>query len=336
MFEKDQNVLVRPTVQTKKAIKDLEEYCISNSLPKPVFQREKLNNWEVLAKIGSYEAKGSNTKLSTAKRDAANFLLTQLKGLETETEKEKLSQENIQTTTKEQSIKILEDYCLSNSLPKPVFQDKLNVHWEVHAKVGSYEAKGTGKHSIAERDAAINLLIKLEQTKLETEIRTEKLMKDQNLLDTPNIKAKKSNKDIQQKIHQIQQQMQEQNSTENLKKVLGFESEACKEPNTQIPAKKSAENLNPSLIKKGSWIWIEGLQGAKDLNGKLGQIVKFNKDKQRYEVFIPDSNGFNSRDFLPAKSMLDKIHIPSQIEFIRKIFRQEDESSLIGKKIFPF
>ena len=87
-------------------------------------------------------------------------------------------------------------------------------------------------------------------------------------------------------------------------------------------------------MKEGSWIWIEGLQGAKDLNGKLGQIVKFNKNKQRYEVFIPDSNGFNSRDFLPAKSFMDQIHSVSQIEFIRNIFRQEDESSLIGKKTF--
>ena len=62
------------------------------------------------------------------------------------------------------------------------------------------------------------------------------------------------------------------------------------------------ETIKQKFMKEGSWIWIEGLQGAKDLNGKLGQIVKFNKNKQRYEVFIPDGNGFNSRDFLPAKS----------------------------------
>ena len=106
------------------------------------------------------------------------------------------------------------------------------------------------------------------------------------------------------------------------------------QPNVQIPATKTTDNINSSLLKEGSWIWIEGLQGAKDLNGKLGQIVKFNKNKQRYEVFIPDSNGFNSRDFLPAKSFMDQIQSVSQIEYIRNIFRQEDESSLIGKKTF--
>ena len=274
MDENDKNVLVTPTVQTEKAnketmgslIKTLEDYCLSNSLPKPVFQTNciKSKNHEVLAKVGSYEAKGSG-KLYHAKRDAVNNLLSELKGLETKIQTEKLKKENIQI-----------------------------------------------------------------QANISTNNLNSSLMKDQNVLDTPNIKAKMSKEEIQQKILQMQQQMQEQNSTEN----LGFGSEACKEPNTQIPANKSTDNLNSSLMKQGSWIWIEGLQGAKDLNGKLGQIVKFNKDKQRYEVFIPDSNGFNSRDFLPAKSFLDKIHTVSQIEFIRKIFRQEDESSLIGEKTF--
>ena len=278
MDENDKNVLVTPTVQTEKAnketirslIKTLEDYCLSNSLPKPVFQTNciKSKNHEVLAKVGTYEAKGSG-KLSHAKRDAVNNLLSELKGLETKIQTEKLKKENIQI-----------------------------------------------------------------QANISTNNLNSSLMKDQNVLDTPNIKAKKSKEEIQQKILQMQQQMQEQNSTENLKKGLGFGSEACKEPNTQIPANKSTDNLNSSLMKQGSWIWIEGLQGAKDLNGKLGQIVKFNKDKQRYEVFIPDSNGFNSRDFLPAKSILDKIHTVSQIEFIHKIFRQEDESSLIGEKTF--
>ena len=260
-------------MQAKNSIKTLEEYCQNNSLPKPVFQTKKMENcrkYKVVAKVYNYEGTASG-KLSTAERDAANNLLTKLKGLETEIRMEKLSQENKQT---------LAEKSTNNLNPS--------------------------------------------------------LMKDENILTTPTIKAKKSQKEIEQTILQMQQQIQEQNSTENKKKVLGLRSEACKEePNTQIPAKKSTYNLNSSLMNEGSWIWIQGLQGAKDLNGKLGQIVKFNKDKQRYEVFIPDSNGFNSRDFLPAKSFLDQIYNFSQIEYIRKIFRQEDESSLIGNKTFP-
>ena len=425
MVEKDQNVLVTQTVQKEKvkketiemqaknSIKTLEEYCQSNSLPKPVFQKNKIKNWEVLAKVGSYEAK-ERGKLYTAERDAANNLLTKLKGLETKIQTEKIKKENIQ-------------------IPANRSTNNLNSS----------------------------------------------RMKDQNVLDTPTFKAKKSKKEIQQKILQMQQQMQEQNSTEshpkainndphsstnnstaqhysngtakqngqeeleklelegyalssllemypkinpgflnskfvefdgNLEKVTDYiqlhdfsqvsngqnvhkyeefesaldsdldpsiqqglfssfgENSTVKksinakgkwkkgqpkaadndpqpsasngtapkngQPNVQIPATKTTDNINSSLLKEGSWIWIEGLQGAKDLNGKLGQIVKFNKNKQRYEVFIPDSNGFNSRDFLPAKSFMDQIHSVSQIEFIRNIFRQEDESSLIGKKTF--
>ena len=85
---------------------------------------------------------------------------------------------------------------------------------------------------------------------------------------------------------------------------------------TQKETMKSLQKQK--FMKEGSWIWIGGLQGAKDLNGKLGEIVKFNKDKQRYEVFIPDIE----RDAF-SKSILD----------IRKVFRQEDESSLIGMKL---
>ena len=107
MVEKDQNVLVTQTVQKEKvkketiemqaknSIKTLEEYCQSNSLPKPVFQKNKIKNWEVLAKVGSYEAK-ERGKLYTAERDAANNLLTKLKGLETKIQTEKLQKENIQ------------------------------------------------------------------------------------------------------------------------------------------------------------------------------------------------------------------------------------------------
>ena len=62
-----------------------------------------------------------------------------------------------------------------------------------------------------------------------------------------------------------------------------------------------------SQFKKNDWIWIEGLQGAKDLNGKLGQIVKFNKEKHRYEVFIPDldCHKFN-KEFLSKAILPDK------------------------------
>ena len=91
MVKNDQNV--RVTKQAKKTkhqrrqavLITLEDYCLSNSLPKPVFQTKCVSNKnnEVLAKVGSYEAKGSG-RLSNAKRDAANNLLTKLRGLKTE------------------------------------------------------------------------------------------------------------------------------------------------------------------------------------------------------------------------------------------------------------
>ena len=72
-----------------------------------------------------------------------------------------------------------------------------------------------------------------------------------------------------------------------------------------------------SHFKKDDWIWIEGLQGAKDLNGKLGQIVKFNKEKQRYEVFIPD---LDSHKF--SKESLSKAILANKQDdlHIRKLF----------------
>ena len=87
MVENNQNI--RVTQQAKKPIyrivKTLEDYCLSNSLPKPVFQTKCVSskNHEVLAKVGSYEAKGSG-RLYSAKSSAANILLTKLRGLETE------------------------------------------------------------------------------------------------------------------------------------------------------------------------------------------------------------------------------------------------------------
>ena len=116
LVEKDQNVLAtqrnfqsairyeNSSIQTKKTKKEtkimkaqnsimtLEDYCLSNSLPKPVFSTNKLvlsKKYEVGVKVGSHEAYGSG-KLITAKKDAANNLLTKLRGLEIQKpEKEK-------------------------------------------------------------------------------------------------------------------------------------------------------------------------------------------------------------------------------------------------------
>ena len=51
-----------------------------------------------------------------------------------------------------------------------------------------------------------------------------------------------------------------------------------------------------SQFKRDSWVWITGLNGAKELNGMLGQIVKYSEERQRYQVFVPghDSNGFSN------------------------------------------
>ena len=93
MVKNYQNVQVtqqakKSKYQIVKTLEDywtLEDYCLSNSLPKPVFQTKCVSskNHEVIAKVGSYEAKGSG-RLSNAKIDAANNLLTKLRGLETE------------------------------------------------------------------------------------------------------------------------------------------------------------------------------------------------------------------------------------------------------------
>ena len=67
---------------------------------------------------------------------------------------------------------------------------------------------------------------------------------------------------------------------------------------SKIPKSGDAKRFLNSKYKMEDWVWIEGLNGAKELNGKLGQIVKYNEEKQRYQVFIPgaDSNGFNKFD----------------------------------------
>ena len=82
-----------------------------------------------------------------------------------------------------------------------------------------------------------------------------------------------------------------------------------------------------SQFKKDSWVWIAGLKGAKELNGKLGQIVKYNEKKQRYQVFIPgaDSNGFNKFDV--SNAILAKKQDDAKI---RKLFQWEDETTSTG------
>jgi hypothetical protein len=85
-----------------------------------------------------------------------------------------------------------------------------------------------------------------------------------------------------------------------------------------------------SQFKKDSWVWIAGLKGAKELNGKLGQIVKYNEEKQRYQVFIPgvDSNGFNNFDKnWVSNAILAKKQDDAKI---RKLFQWEDETTLTG------
>ena len=77
-----------------------------------------------------------------------------------------------------------------------------------------------------------------------------------------------------------------------------------------------------SQFKKDLWVWIEGLKGAKELNGMLGQIVKYSEERQRYQVFVPghDSNGFSN--FYSKKNWVsDAILAKKQDDAkIRKLF----------------
>ena len=84
-----------------------------------------------------------------------------------------------------------------------------------------------------------------------------------------------------------------------------------------------------SQFKKDSWVWIGGLKGAKELNGTLGQIVKFNEEKQRYQVFIPgvDSNGFNFDENSVSSAILAKKQDDAKI---RKLFQWKDETTSTG------
>ena len=74
-------------------------------------------------------------------------------------------------------------------------------------------------------------------------------------------------------------------------------------------------------LKKDEWIWIQGLKGAKELNGKLGQVVKYNEGKYRYEVFIPglDCPSFNEDSL--SQAILAKRQNDG---YIQKLFQWKD------------
>ena len=96
--------------------------------------------------------------------------------------------------------------------------------------------------------------------------------------------------------------------------------------------KKLNSNEMESQFKKDSWVWIAGLNGAKELNGKLGQIVKYSEERQRYQVFVPghDSNGFGN--FYSEKNWVSDAILAKKQEDakIRKLFQWEDETTLTG------
>ena len=181
----------------------LEDYCLSNSLPKPVFSTNKLvlsKKYEVGVKVGSHEAYGSG-KLITAKKDAANNLLTKLRGLEIQKpeketmkslQKQKLSQirpkevvkpllphqlhkkENENTDYEVLSkvpdtIPNLAKYCHENSLPEPIFiTNNFGIYQEVVAQVGTLEfVSKDDKIQNATRGAAYGLLNKIKNLEWE-------------------------------------------------------------------------------------------------------------------------------------------------------------------------
>ena len=85
--------------------------------------------------------------------------------------------------------------------------------------------------------------------------------------------------------------------------------------------------MSDLTFKIDSWIWIHGLEKAKELNGKLGQIIKFNSEKQRYEVFIPNIDC----KLEPLSKVILKT--PQDDNQIRKLFPQKDETSMVGMKL---
>ena len=98
-------------------------------------------------------------------------------------------------------------------------------------------------------------------------------------------------------------------------------SETSKIPKSGDTKRFFDEKLN-SNYEMDSWVWIQGLNGAKELNGKLGQIVKYCEEWQCYQVFVPghDSNGFSN--FYSKKNWVsDAILAKKQDDAkIRKLF----------------
>ena len=200
LVEKDQNVLAtQRNFQSPIWFETLEDYCRNNSLPMPVFSTNKLvlsKKYEVGVKVGSHEAYGSG-KLITAKKDAANNLLTKLRGLqiqkpEKETVKSLQKQKLAQIRPKEvvkpllphqlhkkenentdyevlskvpDAIQNLAKYCHENSLPEPIFiTNDFGIYQEVIAQVGKLEfVSKEGKLQDATRAAAYGLLNKIQK-----------------------------------------------------------------------------------------------------------------------------------------------------------------------------
>ena len=71
--------------------------------------------------------------------------------------------------------------------------------------------------------------------------------------------------------------------------------------------------------------WQKGLILVKALNGKLGQVVRFDPAKKCYMIFVPDldENGFNSEFLLRTYSRQ-----PSKWRRIRKSLKSSDGLAL--------
>lgn len=71
-----------------------------------------------------------------------------------------------------------------------------------------------------------------------------------------------------------------------------------------------------------SWVWIKDLQKINprfgQLNGKLGQIIGYDKIKQRYQVFVPD---LDSNEF-DKDSLTNFILVKQDDKKIRRLFAE--------------
>ena len=129
----------------------------------------------------------------------------------------------------------------------------------------------------------------------------------------------------------------EQRMNEITSAMSSLFSETSKIPKSGDAKRFFDKKLNSSYelesqFKKDSWVWITGLNGAKELNGMLGQIVKYSEERQRYQVFVPghDSNGFGNF-YLEKNWVSDAILANKQdIAKIRKLFQWEDETTSTG------